>query len=355
MRNDEQLQKAILDNIPDQAWLKDADSRYILVNEAFMAACRLSEREILGRMPTDVWPRDWGEKYVDTDRRVMEGGQRLRYEEQRHGEDGALHWYDTIKTPIRDEHGTVIGTTGISRDITDRKQAEQELLASRGQLRELSAYLQSVREEERTRIARELHDELGQSLTAIRIGLDVMETRHDMRDDEWRHSLQSLRQLADSTVESVQRIAADLRPAILDELGLPSAIDWLLESFAERTGIAHELNLPPALAAIDRETGTAIFRIVQEALTNVSRHSGASTVVVELTDDPQQMTLTITDNGRGMAEQGARLKGQGLGLVGMRERAFMLGGTLVVQSRPDAGTRIEVRLPRKQTAQEAAP
>ena len=350
MSNDEKLQKAILNNIPDQAWLKDAASRYILVNDAFMAACRLPETEILGKTPADVWPRDWGDKYIDTDRRVMEAGQRVRYEEQRHGEDGTLRWYDTIKTPIRDEQGAVIGTTGISRDITDRKQAEQELLESRSQLRELSAYLQSVREEERTRIARELHDELGQFLTAIRIGLDVMGARHDLQDQEWNRNLQSLKDLADSTVESVQRIAADLRPAILDELGLPSAIDWLLESFSECTGVAYELKLSSSLVAMNRETGTAIFRIVQEALTNVSRHSAATTVVVDLADDVDQMLLTITDNGKGMGSG----REKGLGLVGMRERAFMLGGSLGIQSRPGAGTRIEIRLPKQASTERTA-
>lgn len=348
MAKDDELQKAILNNIPDQAWLKDKDSRYILVNDAFIAACRLPENEILHRTPADVWPKEWGDVYIDTDKRVMEQGERLRYEEWRHTEDGTLRWYDTIKTPIRNEQGEVIGTTGISRDITDRKIAEQELLDSRTQLRELSAYLQVVREEERTRISRELHDELGQSLTAIRIGLSVMETQHEMQNDEWLKNVSALKKIADSTVESVQRIAADLRPLILDELGLLPAIDWLLESFSERSAIAYELSQPTQPLDFNREASTAIFRILQESLTNVSRHSHATLVVVALKATKDFITLKITDNGSGMDSSVSRQNS--LGLLGMRERAFMLGGKLKIQSRTGSGTSIEVRIPKANVA-----
>lgn len=354
MSKTDELQKAILANIPDQAWLKDADSRYILVNEAFARACGLPEEQILNRRPVDVWPEEWGRIYIDTDRRVMEEGVRLRYEEQRQGQDGMLHWYDTIKTPIRNAQGKVVGTTGISRDITDRKLAEQELLESRSQLRELSAYLQSVREEERTRIARELHDELGQSLTAIRIGLGVLETQYGLRGPqaaEWAKNLQQLKHIADSTVESVQRIAADLRPLILDELGLASALDWLLESFSERGDIAFELIVPPRLPAFSRDVSTAIFRILQEALTNVVRHSRATSVMVELKEQGDHVALRIADNGCGIDLAESR---NSLGLLGMHERAFMLGGTLKITSRSASGTRIDVRIPALATATPAA-
>lgn len=353
MHEADESHKAILNSIPDQAWLKDEESRYILVNDAFIAACRLPESAILRRTPAEVWPPEWGLDYIETDRRVMLGGERLRYEEQRHAEDGTLRWYDTIKTPVRNEHGKIIGTTGISRDITDRKLAEQELLASRTQLRELSAHLQSVREEERTRISRELHDELGQTLTAICIGLDVLETQHKLGDAAWLNNLRGLKQIANSTVESVQRIAADLRPTILDELGLPSAIDWLLESFSERSKIAYELSLPPSTMAFTRDLSTAIFRIVQEALTNVCRHSQATSVMVELKEARDFITLKIIDNGRGMTAAANLKRGSrenGLGLVGMRERVIMLGGKLKIQSRPGVGTSIEVRIPKTQKA-----
>jgi two-component system sensor histidine kinase UhpB len=345
MSKTDELHKAILNNIPDQAWLKDRKSRYILTNEAFRDACGLSEKEILNKTPLDVWPGDWGQKYIDTDQEAMRLGQRVRYEEWRYGEDGTPRWFDTIKTPIRNEQGKVIGTTGISRDITDRKQAEQALLESRSQLRELSAYLQSVREEERTRISRELHDELGQSLTAIRIGLGVLEKQGQKMPDDWLKNVHALKKIADSTVESVQRIAADLRPLILDELGLPSAIDWLLESFSANAGVTYELLLPPSTLDFSREISTAIFRMLQESLTNVSRHSEATLVVVALQETNDMISLKITDNGKGI-DPSVDSREKCLGLIGMRERAYMLGGNLKIQSRPGAGTSIEVRIPK---------
>lgn len=345
MSTTNELQKAILNNIPDQAWLKDLQSRYILVNESFMAACGLSEKDILNKTPEDVWPTDWGQKYIDTDQDVIRSGQRIRYEEWRYCSGGVLRWFDTIKTPIRDEQGQIIGTTGISRDITDKKQAEQALLESRGQLRELSAHLQSVREEERTRISRELHDELGQSLTAIRIGLGVMDAQGELMPKEWLKNFHSLKKIADSTVESVQRIAADLRPLILDELGLPSAIDWLLESFSTHTHVAHELLLPASPIDFNKDISTAIFRILQESLTNVSRHGKATLVIVELKETSDSVILQIKDDGKGI-DPSVDSREKCLGLIGMRERAYMLGGTLKIQSKPGAGAHIEVCIPK---------
>ena len=340
------LQQAILENIPDQAWLKDAESRYIQVNEAFMIACGLGREQILGRTPQDVWPAEWGGKYIDTDMQVVQSGQRMRYEEQRFSAAGEVRWFDTIKTPIFDAQGKVVGTAGISREITDRKRTEQELRDSRSQLRELSAYLQSVREEERTRIARELHDELGQMLTAIQLGLGALDSALHAGSDAsaLQQGLGSLVALADSASQAVQRLATDLRPPILDGLGLAAALEWQTDAFVERTGIACELVLPQQLPPFISEIDTAVFRIVQEALTNVARHAAATRAEVTLQLEENGLTLRIVDNGKGMllsAPDGRRR----LGLVGMRERAYMLGGELKLQSSPGKGTQIEVTLP----------
>ncbi|MNN23830.1 Signal transduction histidine-protein kinase/phosphatase DegS [compost metagenome] len=176
----------------------------------------------------------------------------------------------------------------------------------------------------------------------------MIETQHGMQDDEWLKSLAGLKKIADSTVESVQRIAADLRPLILDELGLLPAIDWLLESFSERSAIAYELSLPATPLDYSREASTAIFRILQESLTNVSRHSQATLVGVALKETKDFITLKITDNGKGIDSSVSRQNS--LGLLGMRERAFMLGGKLKIQSRAGSGTSIEVRIPKTNAA-----
>lgn len=516
------LRKAILNNIPDQAWLKDCNSSYVAVNEAFIAACGLAEADILHKTPHDIWPADWVKKYLRTDREAMRTGKRIRYEETRYTRDGGWRWFDTIKTPIVNAHGAVIGTAGISRDITDRKRseqalsdinrlyafrskvnhaivratgrnplfervcriavesgrfnlawigmadasgtlkpitsfsrnaawqsnasslsrlfanahidtlwgsatrfsirtccrqagedaahtgwaishgfaeyatlplrqagklvglllvyarstgffsadivrllralskdlsyaldgffeserrarAEQELLESRGRLRDLSAFLQSVREEERTRISRELHDELGQSLTALQIGLGVME-HQSPTGTAWLAHVHSLQKIADATVRTVQRIAIELRPPILDELGLVPAIEWLLETMAERSGIAAEFLHPPNVPELNKEVSTALFRIAQESLTNACRHGNARRVAVELRLLGENAIMHITDDGKGM-NLAQRTGRRTLGLVGMEERARRLGGTLEIHTSPGAGTRIAVTLP----------
>lgn len=336
------LQQAILNHIPDQAWLKDRDSRYILVNEAFLAAAGLPVEAILGRTPLEIWPGDWGSRFMGTDRQVMESATRLRYEEERPGPDGRLRWFDTVKTPLADETGQVMGTVGISRDITDRKEMEQNLRESRTQLRELSAYLQTVREEERRRISRELHDELGQSLTAIQLGLGFLEERRV--DGPWLQAISELQRLTRATVLSMQQLASDLRPPLLDNLGLAAAVEWLLNAFSGRTGVEHELHLPATPLRYDANTDTALFRIVQESLTNVSRHSKATRVVVALQQQADHIVLSITDNGQGMNEKLIAAP-KSLGLIGMRERSLMLGGQLTITSQPGAGTRVEARIP----------
>jgi PAS domain S-box-containing protein len=248
-----ELHRAILNNIPDQAWLKDTESRYVLVNDAFIGACGRAEKDIIGSTPDKVWSAEWGRVYLSTDRAVLESGLRRRYEESRSGPDGTPRWFDTVKMPIRDAGGRIVGTVGISRDITDFKRSEMELRDSRSQLRQLSAYLQSIREAERTRISRELHDELGQLLSGLRLGLNYLQTQANMAMPGQADHVQMLKELVDATMDAVHRIASDLRPAVLDELGLHAALEWLAESFTQRNGHCERESLEdgPASAAVE--------------------------------------------------------------------------------------------------------
>ncbi|MGE5087978.1 MAG: PAS domain-containing protein [Candidatus Levyibacteriota bacterium] len=348
--------KAILNNIPDQAWLKDAHCRYIAVNRAYVTACGIPERRIIGRLPSEVWPCELAQKYLRTDREVLETGRRKRYEEQRRDRNGDLRWYETIKSPVRNRDGELVGTAGISRDITDRKIAERELIESRAQLRELSAYLQDVREAEQTRISRELHDELGQNLTALRLGLDWAQRHLQPGQDRLGTRLLHLRELAEATVESLQTIAAELRPVILDDLGLAPAIEWLVESFSERTGIAIRASVDVDDANCSRDARTAIFRILQEALTNACRHAEAASIGVELRRSGVAIELSVADDGKGIAATTrGRRKTRSLGLLGMHERASMAGGHLSVASEPGRGTVVSLRIPCERARRDGAP
>ena len=339
----QQQQRALLDNIPDMAWLKDRDCRYLAVNTAYLEILGMPENAVLGKRPDEIWPVEIAEVYLRTDRAVLKSGRRRRYEEARADPSGTLRWFETIKSPIRDKAGRIIGTVGISRDISERKAAESELIKSRAQLRELSNYLQSVREAERSRISHELHDELGQTLTALKMELGWLKERLPAEPTMLRTRVDRLVQIVDHSVIDLQRIASDLRPMILDELGLASAIQWLTQNFAERSPLSIELSLDRTDVAYSKDVSTAAFRIVQEALTNIVRHSDAASACIVARHSSDELQLEISDNGCGMDV--TQSKRERLGLVGMSERAHMLGGSLEIDSAPGRGTRISVRLP----------
>jgi two-component system, NarL family, sensor histidine kinase UhpB len=303
----------------------------------------MREHAVLGKRPDEIWPAEIAEVYLRTDRAVLKSGRRRRYEEKRPDPSGIPRWFETIKSPIRDKAGRIIGTVGISRDISERKAAESELIKSRAQLRDLSNYLQSIREAERARISRELHDELGQTLTALKMELGWLKDRLPLEPTMLRTRIDRLVQIVDHSVTDLQRIASDLRPMILDELGLASAIQWLTQNFSERSSLSIELSFERTDVVYSKEVSTAAFRIVQEALTNIVRHSGAASARIIARHSSDELQLDISDDGRGMDV--ARSRREHLGVVGMSERAHMLGGSMEIDSAPGRGTRISVRLP----------
>ncbi len=230
-------------------------------------------------------------------------------------------------------------------DITERKKAEKELEESREKMRNLSIHLQSVREEERTRIAREIHDELGQSLTAFKMDLSWLGKR--MTSEKLLHDkIKAMSGLVDRTIESVHRISADLRPGLLDDLGLVAAMEWQAKEFSARSGIACEADLEAEDVPLDKEPATAVFRIFQETLTNVARHSNATKVFVRLETKGDKVILEVTDNGRGITQKQIN-DPKSFGIMGMRERALLWGGDVQVIGSRSRGTTVKVSIPLK--------
>lgn len=215
---------------------------------------------------------------------------------------------------------------------------------ARRQLRDLAGYLQTAREKERTHIAREIHDEFGQILTALKMDLSWLSRRLPGSEAHLVEKAAAMSDLIDAAIHTVRRVATELRPGLLDDLGLVPAIEWQAEQFAARTGIAFELHLGEEELVLDRDLATAIFRIFQETLTNVGRHAEATQVRVHLETSADELVLTVQDDGIGITVDQIS-DPTSLGLVGMRERAHYWGGDVALQGRPGQGTAVTVRVP----------
>ncbi len=257
-----------------------------------------------------------------------------------HGKDeiGMLaRTFNTMAVSLMEKTGQMQG------EIGERKRAENRLKASREQLRNLSVHLQSVREEERRSVAREIHDELGQALTTLKLDLSLLKDEIGPDAAEAEQRIASMVQICDATIKSVKRIITELRPRLLDDLGLTAALEWQSEEFQRRTGIVCNLSIVPNEILLDPERSTALFRILQETLTNIARHSGATRVEVLLRKVGERITFEVRDNGRGISDEQTQ-DSRSFGLIGMRERAKYFGGDLSIKGSPDSGTVVTVTL-----------
>ena len=271
--------------------------------------------------------------------------------------DAVISQIELGDDPVGDPRGAR-RFVAVLRDVTERVRLQQELRASldsqkrtearlresRDSLRELSAALQSVREAEKTRIARELHDELGQALTALKMSAAAIAGDLNPAQTELRQRAEGMKQLIDQTVASVRRISADLRPVMLDSLGLAPTLEWLTHDVAARTGLAITLAMPDEDAGVSGDAATAIFRIVQEALTNVVRHARATKVQVKIVRDGGDVRVRVSDDGCGIRDVDQR-RTRAFGLLGMRERAYVLGGGFIARNDAGKGTVVEATIP----------
>jgi PAS domain S-box-containing protein len=255
---------------------------------------------------------------------------------------GETRWVWTNGRVLFGKDGTPLRMLGATLDTTERRQAEEALRASHEQLRQLAHRLDEVREEELTRISREIHDELGHALTALRLDLSWLAPKLGRNREPVRKKAAEMLALVDDTIDSVRRIASRLRPPVLEDLGLVAAIDARLERFAQQTGL--QVELQASADEVPRLARRPLYRIVQEALINIARHSRARRVRVALACSPEVVVLEIADDGVGIPVGMIDNPGS-LGLVGMRERAAALGADFKVEGGPGRGTTIRVTLP----------
>jgi len=258
--------------------------------------------------------------------------------------DGTVCWQQWTNRALCDKNNTVVEFQAVGHDITTRKNAEEELKNSREQLRNLSVHLQSIREKERMLIAREIHDELGQALTALKMELVWLNNRLPNDQLLLHDKMKSMIGLVDETARTVQRISAELRPGLLDDLGLAAAVEWQAEDFERRTGISCTVTLDPEDFVANQDISTAIFRIFQETLTNIVRHAGASCVEVVLHEKDNEIKLQVSDNGRGITPEQVSHP-RSFGIMGIRERVNLLQGKLEIVGIPQKGTTVTVCIP----------
>jgi PAS domain S-box-containing protein len=277
------------------------------------------------------------------------------YETQRLSKDGRRLEISLTYSPIANRHGSIIGISMIGRDITARKQHEAQLRAteralrqSQTLLRRLTLHQQQLQEQERAAMAREIHDEVAQALTSLHMDTAWLAARLVANPETHTRLQTMLTQLHDLDT-AMHHMAMTLHPRLLDDLGLLAAIEWQLDDMRQRTGMPYVLQAPSEDIPLDLAHATALFRIFQEALTNVVRHAQASQVIVQVGCDSEAVRLTVSDNGQGMTRT-QRRSGQALGLIGMRERAQLWDGMVTIKSHPGRGTTVMVRMPLRAAA-----
>ena len=345
LQNSEDSLRLIIDTIPVMAWTVRPDGAVDFINKRWQSYTGISLEEGLKEPTGTIHPEDL-ERVIERWAADMATGEPYEEEMRLRRADGAYRWFLVRTVPLRDHLGKIVKWFGTSTEIEDRKQAEDALRGSLDELRALAARLQTIREEERTRVAREIHDELGQALTAIKLESALLIRGLPVEAKEELNRAQSIVELVEGTIQAVRRISTELRPAILDDMGLVAAVEWAAAEFQNRTGMKCRLDLPRDDLVIDRESATALFRMLQETLTNVARHAHATEVNVSLASENGSLVLEIQDNGVGIAKE--RLSAStSLGILGMRERAILLGGELIVEGAPGKGTRATVRIPER--------
>jgi two-component system sensor histidine kinase UhpB len=333
------------------------DFSYNYVNKASKTITGYEPREFYSTpdlIRTIVHP-DWKEEYSKNYEMLVEGKNPEFFEFKIIRKTGEQRWLNQRSVLLDNETGGDM--EAIITDVTDRKKYETDIEESNLKLRALTGYLQTVREEERVKISREIHDQLGQDLTALKMEISVLAKKLARSGDtsyiagsisssDLQIELQNMGMLIDKLINNIRRIATELRPDILDKLGLVEAIQWHGEEFEKRTKIKCSFSLKELDELLDPQQAISLYRIFQETLTNVARHSGADNVIISFYDQGEFLVLVIRDNGKGITHE-VEEKSTSLGIMGMKERALLLGGKLEISGENGKGTEVKITIPVK--------
>lgn len=344
LRKSELEFRTLAENSPEMIVRYDRDCRRTYINPAYEHQTGIPLEMAWNKTPNEVWKALMPcEEFITRLKRVMESGEPDRILLEWHEPDGSLVSHDMHAVAEYDEEGQVIGTLAIGHNITELKATERRLEESRVQLRTLTTKREEAREEERKRIAREIHDELGQLLNVLRLNITTFDFRFGDANADLRDMAQKMVSTVDRAILMVRNLATRLRPAVLNS-GIVYALEWLVQEYAESTGIVCEVHLPANEIPLDEDRAMMVFRIVQEALTNVLRHSGADRVDITLRNEAGVCEVDVRDNGKSFDIRNAG-RPNSYGIAGMQERALILKGTLDIAAAETGGTVLKLCIP----------
>lgn len=348
LRKSEERFRIMVDNATEVLVVLDAEKgKFVEVSESAVSLYKWTKKELINVGPLEVSPvfqpdgRRSAESAAGYINEAINGG-KPSFEWTHCDKDGNLIPCEIRLVRLPSENQVLI--RGSIIDITERKSAENQIKQSYEQIRRLTEHLQNIREEERAHIAREIHDELGQQLTVLKMDASWLINELSASDDTVKEKIKDLLELLDSTVNTVRRISSELRPSLLDDMGLVPAMEWHLKEFGKRMNLKTKLTVSEQEPLFTDSIKTGLFRIFQESLTNVARHANAKKVEVDLKEEDGQIVLSIKDDGLGFEKEKAAGK-KTLGILGMKERSFMMGGSYQINSIPGEGVLVVVSVP----------
>ncbi len=331
----------IFETSADGMRIVDRDFNVIMANDTFATLVGLDKTKIIGHKCHAHFKGELCDTSRCPLRRILKHEQRLEYDVEKIRIDGSRVPCIVSATPFRAPDGEILGIVEDFKDISERRNWEARLMESHERLGKLTSHLQVIREQERRRIAREIHDELGQSLTALNMDVHWLKRHLSERDLSISDKIDDMKTLVSHTARAVHRISSELRPGILDDFGLSAAIEWQAGEFSQRTGITCVVNSNPHDIVLNDDLSIAMFRIFQESLTNITKHAEASRVTVLLRYSNEMFEMRIEDDGKGFAQLPVN-RGQRYGLIGMQERVRDLGGKLEIDSAQNGGVTVSV-------------
>ena len=334
----------IFETAADAMRIVDKNFNVQRVNETFLALSGINRENAIGKKCYEIFHGPLCKTPACPLTRILNNEDRVECDSDKLRKDGTKIPCIVTATPFRGPGGELIGIVEDFKNISDRKRTEEKLIASRKSLRDLASHLQVVRDEERGRIAREIHDEMGQALTVLKMDMHWLGQRLPHATEVLIAKTMAMSTLIETTIQSVKKICSELRPQLLDDFGLSAAIEWQAEEFGNRTGLQFEIISDPEDIILDNAHSTAIFRIFQETLTNIARHANATRVQAILKETSGVIEMEIRDNGKGIKEEQV-LNPQSFGLIGMRERAHFFGGDFKISGSRDKGTSVKVSIP----------